>query len=142
MITTPLMLHRPHSRLAVRLLPAVLFAGLVLAGCRGGRTLLLDQRLAEAPALKAECVRLGLESDLITRAANLTTAADRLLVEGKREEAVPMLDHAVAIYQLELLKHQLSTVRDNKADIEAQIGLARGKLQTYERVLEQLKGER
>jgi hypothetical protein len=114
----------------------------LLAGCGGGRMLLLDQRLSEAPALRAECRAVGLESALLARAANLTKAANTLMKEGKTADALPLLDHAVAIYRLELLKHRHAALLDQKADLRSQISQANGRLETYSSVLNQLKSER
>jgi adenine-specific DNA methylase len=110
-------------------------------GCGGGRTLLLDQRRNEAPALRAECAALGVANDQTAQADKLMGAGEKLRTEGKNAEALLLLDHAVALYRLELLKHQNAAASKEKAELEEALEAARGRLQTYEKVLTQLRSE-
>jgi hypothetical protein len=126
-----------HFRKAPLLIALVTF----VIGCGGGRSLLLDQRRTEAPALEKQCAALGIDNEKTGQAKELSSMGTKLVAEGNSSEALLLFDHAVAIYRLELVKHQFAAATARKAELEAEIEGARNRVQTYEQVLNQLQSE-
>jgi hypothetical protein len=128
-----------------KILAGIAVAGVVLlmAGCDdAGYNMLLRAAMAEASTLKSFCDQNNLKSEEISRADSLLASAAVKQQSNLREDAFMALDLSIIYYRLALSKNELVRTEKIVEDARQKLSDDGEQLNTNEKVLSELKGER
>ena len=118
-----------------------LAAIILFISCSTQYPMLSTRSQTEAQGLKQACAGLNLSSPETTRADSLYTAGNALLGKKNYKPAYHLIDKAVVLYNVALLRHEYEKSNGEIAQLRESLEKAENELSSYRDILRKIKNQ-